>query len=345
MPGGASGSARSRKIRSWRKRVGGCLGGVLVVSALSLAALSTVAGGVSGHAAARVRQSVTRIIRKVPYARFTAKASNGYKILVSSTFGEFGAVRLIAFRKSMATEYSTFDGHADGSEIVAGFRGLGHISVKFHPSSPGPRPFSAASPTCHAVGKSRNMRGTFRGYIYFRGEGGFTKLRIRQARGDAGVTRLRCGGPPPLGPVGKGPEVVASIPGGEFRVGSDAFDVVRGVSSPDLLGTLQLTPAARKTVPYLAEIREDRRLTSIERIATADGSKESLAVSESGQRAVIQPPSPFTGKANLAMCPREDWSGNLAVQFPGKTMRLTRKGNRHRAFVLAPNAEGCGKSD
>jgi hypothetical protein len=278
----------------------------------------------------------------IPYARFTVAGTHGYRVLVSSSLGDFEAVHLIASRRHAAVEYLTFDGRADREGIEARFGGVGLVSVRFHPAGPSHSPVRPPR-NCEAL-RARDRVGFFTGRIEFHGERGFTGVDLRRARGHAGVVRVRC---PPPGPftwtAGTGtPDVYAHFDDGEFIVGKEAIRHLRALATPDLVDALQLGRLGTGPVPFAAEHRESRGLTSIRRVAAARGPARSLILDRAARTARIGPPAPFAGVATSRACPRE-WSGTLTAHFPGRTMRLVRRGNRHQVWVLDPDFLDCRK--
>jgi hypothetical protein len=196
---------------------------------------------------------------------------------------------------------------------------------------------------CHPLRRTAEMVGRFTGRVYFRGEHGFTRVRMRHAYGRAGTHReLRCQIDEKKSTEnrqrGGRSTVKALFSDVAFFAGAYPFSALELLNSPSLL-------AASLTIPhgsgprFGADTVELHRGMLIARIALARGNAGSLTVDEGGRSARIRPPLPFGGTATLKECPVRMWGGRLKVRFPGKTVTFTGRGGN--AFLLP--RQGCGR--
>ena len=280
-----------------------------------------------------------RVLSGVDYAWFTLRGSHGFKILVAKAVGGFG-VRLTASRRHTAVEYETFDvANRTGREgIEAEFGGRGRVRVTFHPIRTGPRPSAIAGlrPNCKDVGGSKDLVGIFTGKIEFRGERGYTRVRVRRARGHAGTTRVRCTNPEPLDPTMPGPQVISASRESEFTAGSDALRTIRSLDGPDLVSALQLGDLGSDGVPFAAKVREERRLMTIKRVAVARGPAGSLTLGPESRAVTASPPWPFSGAATLSVCGDRAPRGTIEVALPGRTTDVVRPRFGGFAYLIPP---------
>ncbi len=282
-----------------------------------------------------------RNVEGVPYGRFLAHGTHGFKILVSGTPS---SVRLIVFRGHAATQYLDTAGRATSSTISANFGRRGRVDVRFEPGDRyATRPLPGQLGKCRSLGRHTERFGIFSGRIEFRGEHDFTKVKLRRAHGRAGPRRpLRCSAA--VRSESKSPgegsashvEALWSL--GSFNAGAQAFS---GIDLGGSLLPLGLSKLRHRGVAFSAELREEEGSLLIRRVAVAKGDAGTLIIDKDQQVAKIQPPAPFNGSAVVSNCSRPEWDGNLSVNFPGKTVTLTSARLRHSA-VLYP-ARRCAR--
>lgn len=297
--------------------------------------------------AASSNASQQTVVKTREYARFIVAGTNGYRILVSTALGDFGAVHVIVYRRHSAVEYLAFESRASAEGIEANLNGLGRISVRFHPRARSRRTALGLPPKCSLVARPMVRRGVFSGTIAFHGEGGFTTVDRVRARGDAGTVTTKC---PPFHlfkapePSTAVPEIVARIHGGEFYAGSGVISPreVETVDNPDLVRALRLGRLGKGPIDFEAESREGRKTLAITRVAVARGPSSSMDLDDTTRTARIKPPLPFSGEATITGCPR-NWRGTLSAHFPGRIMHLPQRAMRHSAAVFSSAFFECGR--
>lgn len=307
-----------------------CVWGITFATSLCLGAgeassTSNRAGASQGH----------RNVEALPYGRFVVAGTNGYRVLVAGTPR---AVRLVAWRGHATAQYIATAGRADESGIEASFGRLGSVSVRFRASGrKAAKPPPGDLQGCRSVGESLDRLGVFVGRIDFRGEHGFTRLRLRRASGRAAPSRtLSCPRKtargtrkPAVDP--RAPRIRAVSFLGSFYVGAGAFSE-SGLNDKQLpLGIAKLRPGG---VPFSAEVSELRGGLLINRVVVARGPRASFTSDIPQRTGTISPPSPFKGTASLSNCPSPSWRGSLAVSFPGREVRLTQRPFSNTAVLL-----------
>lgn len=245
-------------------------------------------------------------------AQFTVRGTNGYRVTV---FGGPGgpdnkAVTILVERPGLSATYSG-DGTVTANSIDARFRHFGRIAVHFHP-----RVIRRVKVRGNCLNDSRVSAkarfGTFTGRIRFRGEGGYTEVSTRHARGGTGDPRaIRpypvCG--PYAGQSGVGLLAVAED-GPALLVGPESFMTRTGPLS---------VPNPQSYVFHAIDVEKSHGIF-ISRDAVVVGQPEAFSFNDALTTATLAPPAPFTGTATFGRTANgtKSWTGSLAVKLPGK---------------------------
>lgn len=288
--------------------------------------------------------STARTVHAPRYLRFMTRGSNGYRIVVTSSYL---GTSVTAVRGHSAVQVSTPFGRVTKSRLEADFGGYGQIVVRFRWSgsitrNAAPGEFAGCTP----VGPVRDKLGVFVGAIRFRGERGFTRVNRTRAVGRmAAPRRLTC---PPgargLRPPGKRRTVglrsprISVLRPVRFAVGDQALQQLQ-LFDPSLLALAGVADFSYQGVSFMASSFEERLGLAIQRVVLARGGKSSFAVDRTLRRARIQPPAPFSGAATVIGCPTTWWRGSLAVRFPGRKVRLVQGDNQRTLLFTIPGAQ------
>ncbi len=178
--------------------------------------------------------------------------------------------------------------------------------------------------------------GVWEGVVEFRGEGGYVH---------AGATRL-----PVL------PYITSYCRGGSGRGESRGSDErgarLTGASyAHGRALTFQVNKnGQRSRALFEAKVRERREGVAIYRFASGWLPASAFSFDPHLRTAELNPPPPFSGAASLTRAPNSvvpRWSGDLAIDFPGRTARLAGPGVHvslvHACFQLfdGPEASSC----
>ena len=176
----------------------------------------------------------------------------------------------------------------------------------------------------------------YEGIVEFRGEKGFASARATQVRALPLISSF-CGGGSGRGESRSDDERGARLKGTSYAHG-------RALS-------FQLNKNHKRgRVLFEAQIRERRDGVSIYRAVEGWLPASSFRYDPDLETATLSPPAPFSGSADLSRAPNSVsplWSGDLAIEFPGRTARLTGPGMRvslvHACFQLfdGPEARSC----
>lgn len=299
-------------------------GRVLVV-ALALAALlwCLVAGSHLGYARAESNHALDSATGSKLSVDFAVRGVNGYAISVSATRGRI--VLGAEARGSGGLATYTVPGRASQRGVRARFGSLGEVSVRFDPT----RWTKRRRPPRGCRGKPSVQRfGFFRGKIVFRGEGGYTRVRHRRAKGSVTTRpRWRCGpreanlpdGPnidfehPPFDPdmaIPETPEVgVSTLSVKARRAGIEFGAVSFGDLGEDVFGSAGM---------FVATTAERRGRVRIQRLVFLFGGD--VEITDEPESATVTPPKPFTGSSTFERHSdgNTSWTGNLRVSFPGR---------------------------
>jgi hypothetical protein len=269
------------------------------VAVLALAALACL----PGSAGAKARQG--RAPAK-QWIDIQLEGSNGYSIHVSVNPRRH--LILQVSKKELFAEYMTRDVLADADRVKAKLRGLGTISVRFHPRGPVRRP---SLPGCGRK-RPRVQPGVVRGKISFAGERKYTDVEVREA--EAAIEEPKswlCRYGMRFEPNPREREWVSKFSAG----GEGVYFLARKYRPGTIEGGEVLyfaeTGEAFKTAPGQAPLTIYRHLLVPAPAATfRDARPEQLTAS---------PPPPFSGTGVLARTPESvfTWGGDLSIQFPG----------------------------
>jgi len=245
--------------------------------------------------------------------RIELEGSNGYSILVTSDPRQH--LTLLATKEGAAgepaftTEYTTKDTLPSPDRVKAKLRGVGSISVRFHPRGPVRHP---SPPGCE--GRHPTVQpGVVRGAIKFVGESEYTRVEAHEAKAELEEPTswlCRPGAELELSGRRTREEWVSKLSVGEIGTyfiarkykpgvlagGRVLFFAERGVAFETELGHVPLTIRSRTTVV----------------------APTSTFLDAHPEHVVVSPPSPFTGTATFARTPESvfAWNGDLSVQLP-----------------------------
>lgn len=270
------------------------------VAVLALAAFSCFpksAGAAAGHDRPPVKQWID----------IELEGSNGYSIHISVNPRRHLILRVTKDRFS--AEYMTRDVLADTDRVKAKLRGLGTISVRFHPRGP------VRHPLLPGCGRKRSsvQPGVVRGTIRFVGEREYTQVKAREAAAAIEEpARWFCRYGMKFEPNPREREWVSKFSaqgeGVYFLARKYRPGVIEGGQVLYFVETGEAFEATSGRVPLTIY----RQLTVPAQAATfLDAHFEHLTVS---------PPLPFSGTGTLARTPESvfTWEGDLSVQFPGR---------------------------
>lgn len=261
------------------------------------------------------------------FAAFRLEASNGYTILgfaASERADGRGDIGLIVHRNGASVLYGA-PATVTPTELEADLGKLGRISLDIAPS-----------------GVERTLRSrcsepvtfepdVYRGTFEFHGEEGYTEAKAATLREYARFgLELGCW------VSDHGEENGAGLPGARFtvRAGSGHHQI-----------SLQINknrPGAR--VVFEAEAKEKRDRIEITRVVSGRVASDAFDYDPLLRTATVDPPAPFSGQGIFrrnAAAPNR-WSGNLTVDFPGRSnLPLVVAGVRS-ALVPACRHQGSG---
>jgi hypothetical protein len=276
--------------------VSGRQAAVAVLALLALACLPGSAAADGGHGRSAGKQ----------WLGIELEGSDGYAVHVSVDPRQHLILKVS--KDGFSAEYLTRDLLAASNLVKANLRGLGVVSVRFHPRGPARHP---SVPGC--AGKQPVVQpGVARGMIRFAGERHYTEVETREA--PAAVERPKsgfCRYAEPFDPYPHDREWISNLSAG----GAGAFFLARKyrpglIEGGDVLYWAETGETFEATAghPWLAIYRQLRLPADVSTFH--DTHPEHLSVS---------PPSPFSGTGALARTPESvfTWEGDLAVQFPG----------------------------
>jgi hypothetical protein len=244
--------------------------------------------------------------------KFRVAASNGYEL----TVGGYGATTFVKASKpdrsnSQAAAWSTYiaRGHASPTAIDADFGDLGSAAMRFHPSGPardGKRHRGCLGPDHYTI-----RSGVFVGSLRFHGEGGYTSADVRRVRGKEITPRqLLCR------------DIFAEQIGSERTHARGVEPKVtrfQAYMRSGLTATAFSATARQGGTVFLAQSEQSIGPLAIYRGAIVHAPSATFAFDSALGFAGVTPPAPFSGSASFQRGPegRKDWTGSLAVSFPG----------------------------
>jgi hypothetical protein len=237
---------------------------------------------------------------------FRLPASNGYRLIAiadSQSADGKGELLLIVGRHDASALYLA-PATVTATRIEADLGVLGAVSLDIVPSG---RTRSLAS--C-GEGEPRTTSfepQSFRGSFAFHGEEGFTDA-VSQAPREYSrlLSRLACGTS-----IGNGEISGGGLPGARLRL--------RGRHGDAHL-RLQANKNSRTARAWFEiALDEKRDGITISRARTLWASAGAFAYDPDLRTATIEPPAPFSGRAVFRRGAVRDWSGDLAVDLPGRS--------------------------
>lgn len=264
---------------------------------------------------------------------FSARASNGYTIDVE------GSGRQVTLSASgpAGTAVYIVTGRVSSRGIVADFGKQGRVDVEFRPS----RRVRVEMPPRRCKGEPRVTRwGVFAGTIRFAGERGYTRLRLRRARGRTHRTpSWKCKRPRgDSDQPGSGEE--PEIPGEESE-DSLVLEIANRATGVEAGAFTFRPPGEDGLTVFVAGVEERRGRMQIARFAFVPAKEASFSFDESLSMATIAPPAPFSGTATFQRAPGGPGSltGSLSVLLPG-TARIPLVGAAYRTRLYRLSEDG-----
>jgi hypothetical protein len=256
------------------------------------------------------------------YAAFVLQGTHGYSILVRAHPDEGSqdeGVDLTVWRKGSAAFYDV-PAEVTATKIDARLGGAGRIAVEFHPRGE-PR---IAHIKCNRRAALRYQPGVWAGMIEFKGEEGFTRVKTRFAKQVAWpLLLIAC----PF--VSEPEEEEAGLPGA--RLAAQSGSRSHGIS----LVAITNRPGGR--LKLSTSLDEQRGELHVSRWVHGFFPAEGFSFESNLRTATLQPPGPFSGAAVYRRYeePRERWTGNLTVDFPGRSNVSITGARFHTSFVHA----------
>jgi hypothetical protein len=267
-------------------------------------------------------------------AAFGVRGSNGFRLDVESTgetltlaaserrppvatFSRAGVPKPGGVSNGAASIYRLRAGSGP-RRIDAGLGRLGRIAVAFQPS--GRTRVTRLGPEDGELACGRRITivrqlGTFVGTVEFRGEGGYTSVRVARAPGSIGT------------PLPSGCASASRSPRGVELAAVDRRSGTRFEARTTATGAA-----------FLATWRE--RLeggVTVSRRAYAGAPRGTFDFDGDLTAAKVTPPAPFTGSARYlaAGSGTKRWRGDLSATFPGAAIPLTGPGFRARVVATS----------
>lgn len=237
---------------------------------------------------------------------FQVKASNGYSITVLASQRRSdgkGFLLLFVTRKGDGVLYST-RARVTPNEVEADLGPLGEIDLDLVLSGREKKERSSCDPQ-----PVEFPAGQYRGTFEFRGEEGYARASATKARlVIRPLLDIVC-----PGDGGGGETFGSGLPGARLRV------FARGQARRLSLQVNANRPGGR--VFYEASTREMRNGIEISRFVEGTAPGDAFAYDPLLRTATLAPPAPFSGSARFlrAARPTNRWTGNLAIDFPGRS--------------------------
>lgn len=243
-----------------------------------------------------------------PPGAFTVKASNGYSLFVFGAPAREGKPAAAVILVTGKTDGAFYSAPATVTEtsIQADLGVLGEIAVTFHPSG------QARTVRSKCGGKPVSFDdGNYEGTIDFHGEEGYTAVETSAARGDLGfLIDIVCPG-------------ISGASGGPLLPGAELSIDERARFSPNLK-VVKNHPGGR--AHFEASVFEKRNGVSSERFTRMIAPANTFLYDTRVQTATVRPPAPFSGTGHFRRTakPANRWTGDLTVDFPGRSnVKLT----------------------
>lgn len=239
------------------------------------------------------------------YSSFSLQGTHGYSIVISARPEEGSqeeGVRVFVGRKGSTADYEV-PAKVTGKKIEARLGEVGRISVKFHPRGK-PR---IAHIKCNRSAELRYQPGVWRGRIEFNGEEGFTEVKARSAKEITWpLLLIAC----PY--ISEPEEEGAELPGARLEAWSKSHSI--------FLEAITNRPGV--PVKTFAALSEQRGPLHVDRFVRGTYPGEGFAFDSNLDTATLSPAqAPFSGTAlyNRSAEPQERWTGDLTIDFPGRS--------------------------
>lgn len=255
------------------------------------------------------------------FGAFRLEASNGYKVtvLASSRPGFEHGEAIVWVTGRNAGVFYLAPATVTATTIDADLGAVGRISVDFEPVGQPERIHS----DCDKGGSAKVQPGFWVGTVELNGEEGFTHAEATRVKSIVSpFIEIVCGDG-----VGIGEATGRGLPGARL--------VARSAAKKHTV-FLQVNQNRPDGPVYLEASLEERRRgglivsREIERRYAGDA----FSFDPQLQSAVLDPPSPFSGRAafNRHAKPRNEWTGSLTLDFPGRA-NVPMAGGRFKAAL------------
>lgn len=240
------------------------------------------------------------------YSSFSLHGTHGYSIFVSARPEEGSqdeGVRVFVHRKGSIADYEV-PAEVTGKRIEARLGGVGRISVKFHPRGK-PR---IAGIKCNRSARLRYQPGVWVGRIEFRGEEGFTQVNVKSAK-EVTWPLLLIACPYISEPEEEG----AELPGARLEAWT-------GPKSHFIyLHAITNHPGA--PVKMFAAFSEQRGPLHVNRFVRGTYPGEGFTFDSNLNTATLTLQGSLSGTAiyNRSAQPQDRWTGDLTIDFPGRS--------------------------
>lgn len=238
-------------------------------------------------------------------ASFSLRAGSGYRIAVERIGGRVSLSALHVGKFSIASTSYTVRSKVSPQRIDARFGKFGRISVRLKTER-----MRKGKLEEQCRGKPETVRfGVFVGTIRFRGEGGYTSVAARRAKGQlSSGQKIRC-----VFPNLRPSSAHMAHESRQVPPSLVAFQGRQRFFEADVSGGRQ------RSIFFSAGSLERRGRMQIFRNAFADAPLSSFVFASDLSSATVQPPSPFQGEAGFQRAlDGPVWSGTLSVDFPGR---------------------------
>ena len=297
-----------------RRRTG--LGGAAMRARWAAAAVALlVAGGLLVPAGAGAANTFSFGPGSVTFARVAA--THGYRVNFSENDNGYFFVRVLGH--GTTTDFATHMARARPGHLVADFGRRGRFDLRFvavgKPSRLLTGPFCDGRP-------GSLQRGFLTGRARFRTEGGYAQVDLHRVQAvDESWSRLTCDlSKVPL--PGHPKEERASFLAAATASGKSLHAAPKRTVHFHLTQFYRRAKPADQRVAFTAELKEHAGRISIDRKVLVKTDESSLVfpgVPSLPEELEVKPPAPFSGRGKFLRTHEStfDWSGDLAVAFPG----------------------------
>jgi hypothetical protein len=252
---------------------------------------------------------------------FNLKGSNGYRMVIWASSGKryrHGQILVLVGRKREGVTYFA-PARVTDTRVAADLGAFGEIDVTFQPSGEK----GVAHPECDRSQRVTYDKGSYVGTIDLHGEEGYTRVRASSVPlALHPFIDFICGG------SGSGESLGYGLPGARLRARAKF-----GEGGLLEVQANQNRPGARVKISVSASERRDR--VKISREVSSAFPATALDFAPSLRTATLAPPAPFSGFARFQQegKPANRWTGNLTVDFPGRS-HVSLVGARFRATLV-----------